>query len=58
MHRIEASKTERPSATNARVTVYGRPGRVQYTAPDGAIAVRLVGEMRIDLWSPCQVVRS
>lgn len=41
---------------NTRVSVYGRPGRVQYTAPDGAIAVRLVGERRIDLYSPCQVV--
>ena len=41
--------------TGTPVTVYGQPGRVLYYSVDGLIAVRLTGEIRVDLWSPEQV---
>jgi hypothetical protein len=35
-------------------------GTVQYRTPDGAIAVKLDGETRVDLWDPnrCREVES
>ena len=41
--------------TGTPVTIYGAPGRVLYYSVDGLIAVRLAGEIRVDLWSPEQV---
>ena len=41
--------------TGTPVTVYGHLGRVRYYSVDGLIAVRLTGEIRVDLWSPEQV---
>jgi hypothetical protein len=41
--------------TGTPVTIYGQHGRVLYYSVDGLIAVRLAGEIRVDLWSPEQV---
>lgn len=41
--------------TGARVTVYGKPGKVMYIRPDGWHGVRLDGEDRVDEWQRSQI---